>query len=217
MRSTGALCGLAVAFALLPWHSPVVEACGFAMPPQNYERELVASADQAAQELDYSYIVDTLQYFSRNDPEPDAKPADLAVRRRAERMLARAVVDSGGKFVPRAVEDASTHERIGWAVARLQRLLESDPEDPQVLTDLGVALSKLPEREEHARAILEPLAGRDLITTAQGWAALAHLRRDGAGKQAATRRCLLMARSPAATCNLPFRSAGGVAAWGGRS
>jgi hypothetical protein len=77
----------------------------------------------------------------------------------------------------------------------------STPGDPQILTDLGVALAKSKTSRRRARGLLESLAERDLMTSAHGWAALATLRSAPALKAEAVRRCRLMTRRPAVVCD----------------
>jgi hypothetical protein len=68
-----------------------------------------------------------------------------------------------------------------------------------VQTDLGEALSKLPETRAEALTIPDGLARKDLLTSAQGYPALAELRfaaGDRAGSEEARKRFERM--SPAA-------------------
>jgi hypothetical protein len=73
-------------------------------------------------------------------------------------------------------------------------------DDPRALTDLGEVLSRQPEHFVRAREVLEDLAGRDLITSAEGWAALAGLR-SPEGRDEALRRCEAMT-SDSTTCRV---------------
>lgn len=109
-----------------------------------------------------------------------------AMQARAQRILALAVVRTEGLLsVGEAMKASTAEERranLEWAVATLRKLNEAKKNVPALETELGEALSKLPETQGEALAVLGKLAEKDLITSPQGWAALAKLRRD-AGDQ----------------------------------
>lgn len=109
-----------------------------------------------------------------------------AMQARAQRILALAVVRTEGLLsVGEAMKASTAEERranLEWAVATLRKLNEAKKNVPALETELGEALSKLPESQGEALAVLGKLAEKDLITSPQGWAALAKLRRD-AGDQ----------------------------------
>lgn len=118
-----------------------------------------------------------------------------AMQARAQRILALAVVRTEGLLSVGEVMKASTAEErranLEWAVATLRKLNEAKKNVPALETELGEALSKLPETQGEALAVLGKLAEKDLITSPQGWAALAKLRRDAGdqeGGDAAARR-----------------------------
>lgn len=118
-----------------------------------------------------------------------------AMQARGQRILALAVVRTEGLLSVGEVMKASTAEErranLEWAVATLRKLNEAKKNVPALETELGEALSKLPETQGEALAVLDRLAGKDLITSPQGWAALAKLRRDAGdqeGGEAAARR-----------------------------
>lgn len=119
---------------------------------------------------------------------------------RAQRIVAVAVVRTQGLLSGGEAFHASTaaerRAALEWAVANLRRLSAAASDAPALETDLGEALETLPETQGEGRAVLEKLAGKDLVTSRQGWAALARLRRaagDMAGYEAARQR----AESPA--------------------
>lgn len=71
-------------------------------------------------------------------------------------------------------------------------------------TELAEALARLPEFRAEARSLLEKLAARDLIASAQGYAALAELRAgagDVDGGKVALLRCQKMSKTPALCAN----------------
>jgi predicted Zn-dependent protease len=87
---------------------------------------------------------------------------------------------------------------VEWSVDRLRAIAKVKENDPGSETDLAEALSHLDGGKKEARTILERLAKTDLITSPEGYAALAQLRAesgDAAGEQVAMQRCERMARS----------------------
>ena len=127
---------------------------------------------------------------------------------RAERVLAVALTRSGGKLsLEREVPSeylghwlgktpADQGKNLSWAVGAMRRELTLKQDDPGIMTDLGEALSQLEGGQDEARTLLESLAARDLVATAQGYKALAELRLqrgDEAGQRLAMKRCENMA------------------------
>ena len=87
-------------------------------------------------------------------------------------------------------------------MATLRTITTIKKNDPASETDLAEALSHLDDGKKEAREILERLAKSDLITSPEGYAALAQLRAeagDSKGQKLAMQRCEKMARS-AAVC-----------------
>lgn len=127
---------------------------------------------------------------------------------RAERVLAMAIARENGQLalereVPVEVlghwvgkTKVDQRKNLAWSVAALRREVGASKDDPGLMTDLGEALSKLEGGQDEARTILESLAARDLIGSAQGYRALAELRLqkgDEAGQKLAMKRCESMA------------------------
>jgi hypothetical protein len=116
------------------------------------------------------------------------------LRDRATRILALADVRIEG-----AGHDAAARRAVlGRAVAKLERIAEDSPKDAAKQTDLGEALAGI--RPDEAGEILEDLAGRDVVTTPYGYAALARLRAaagDAKGRDEALARCRPMTKVPA--------------------
>ncbi len=117
---------------------------------------------------------------------------------RARRLLAKLIVRSEGRYDAFAHERGKTDENLKTAVRIISLLPRSDP---RALTDLGEALSKRSETLATAREVLADLAQRDLITSAEGWAALARLS-SPKGADAAMERCRQMALDPERSCGL---------------
>ncbi|XXY54270.1 hypothetical protein WME91_24370 [Sorangium sp. So ce269] len=131
---------------------------------------------------------------------------------RAFRVLAVATARGDGALqvaaeVPRELLEtwggASADERKGnldWSIRALRRLNEQRKNDPALQTDLGEALARSTEHRGEALKLLGDLAEKDLLASAEGYAALAQLRAlsgDSAGHDAAASRCEAMAKSAA--------------------
>ncbi len=103
---------------------------------------------------------------------------------RALRLMAVAVARLNGDFKahrknkdwPNKTE-ADRAGNLSWAIDTLQKLSKAKPDEPSLQTDLGEALAKRPEHRAQATKLLRSLEERDLLTSAQGYAALARLRR----------------------------------------
>jgi hypothetical protein len=131
---------------------------------------------------------------------------------RAQRIVAMAIIRTDGLLTAGKEFQASTSdERRGnleWAVATLRRLNVAKKNNPSAETDLGEALSKLPETQSEALATLDKLARKDLVTSAHGYAALAKLRKaagDAEGHEAAMKKYEALAKKsqPAAPAAKP--------------
>jgi hypothetical protein len=133
---------------------------------------------------------------------------------RGQRILAVAVARADGalpvgKEVPSyaqgtwlGVKDGERQANLSWAVQALRQVNELKKDDPSVQTELAEVLAKVPEHRKEARTLLESLAQRDLVSTPEGYAALAELRKeagDAKGQKVALERCAAMAKS-AAVC-----------------
>lgn len=127
---------------------------------------------------------------------------------RAERVLAVAIARQGGKLefereVPSEIlghwlgrTRADQDKNLAWSVAALRRELAAKKDDPGLTTELGEALAQLDGGQEEAATLLESLAKRDLIGSAEGYKILAELRLkkgDQAGRKVAIERCESMA------------------------
>jgi hypothetical protein len=144
-------------------------------------------------------------------------PAKSILVARAQRVLAVATARTDGALpVAREVPDYAVGDFLGrtpiarasnlaWSVSVLRKVGELRDGDPAVRSELGEALSKLDATRDEAKGVLEDLAGRDLLTTPEGYATLALLRGtagDTEGRETALRRCEAMANGRV-TCGSP--------------
>jgi hypothetical protein len=147
------------------------------------------------------------------------KPGAVPLADRALRILALADVRSDGGLVANgfAARSAADHlANLEWAIATLRVLNAQRPNNPSYQTDLGEALARVPAHHQEAQKLLGELAARDLLTSAEGYAALARLRAesgDVSARDEAVKRCEAMSKTPKA-CAVPAEVQGAVAAAG---
>ena len=102
----------------------------------------------------------------------------------AVRIMAQAAVRSDGNvrtgfgFASRTPTERWV--TVEWGVKRLRMLAAADPESDSAKTNLGEALARFPARQAEATTILEDLAKRNAMTSAEGYAALSFLRAQAA-------------------------------------
>jgi hypothetical protein len=136
------------------------------------------------------------------------KPGSVPLADRALRILALASVRSGGGLNVGGFKAGTAGDRasnLEWSVTALRGLNAKRANNPSYQTDLGEALSKLPAYQEEAKKILGELAAKDLLTSAEGYAALARLRAesgDAAARDEAVKRCEAMSKTPR-VCAVP--------------
>lgn len=110
-------------------------------------------------------------------------------------VLARAAVRSQGRvYHGHGTADPPLEQRqqaLRWAVQIFKELRVRRNDDPAVMTDLGEAQSLVPDQQHEALAALASLERKDLVATAQGYAALAALRADEGRGAAPARRAPL--------------------------
>jgi len=141
------------------------------------------------------------------------KPGSLVAR--AERVLAVALARSDAKLavareIPREISgtwlgknEDERRSNIDFSIAVLRRQASQNADDSALRTELAEALALSVEHRGEAREILEELARRDLVSSPEGYRALALLRSaagDSAGTDLAMRRCEAMSASKA-TCH----------------
>ncbi|MCY1070040.1 hypothetical protein OV090_35180 [Nannocystis sp. RBIL2] len=144
-----------------------------------------------------------------------ARHGDKALERRARRVLALAVVRSGGdvRVEERGRGDLLDEQpAISWAITALRQVrddaIAAHPDCaleparcsadlvPSSAGELAEALARSPDLRGEALATLGRLAEADLMPGPDAWAALARLRGeqgDAAGREAAILRCRQMA------------------------
>ena len=131
-----------------------------------------------------------------------------AIVGRAERVLSLALARGDGALarpaeIPREVQGTwlggtaeARSANLAWAARVLERQLERRSDDPALITDLAETLARIDAERPRARRMLEELAARDLVATAEGYRALAELRAqagDEHGRVAALERCRALA------------------------
>jgi hypothetical protein len=171
---------------------------------------LVAAAEQSLSEGKYARAaVGTVNVF------PALKliqPGTTPLADRALRILALAAARTDGGITVGGLSGATFAERtanLEWSIDILRKLNAKRANNPSYRTDLGEALSKVPAHHDEALRVLGELSDKDLLTTAEGYAALARLRAekgDAAAREAAVKRCAAMTKRPQ-ICDVPAAAA----------
>ncbi len=144
------------------------------------------------------------------------KPGTLPLADRALRILALASVRAGGAVNAGGFKGGSAGDRAGnleWSIDVLRGLNARRLNNPSYQTDLAEALARVPAHRAEAAAMLEDLAGRDLLTSAEGYAALARIRAesgDATARDEAVKRCEGMSKTPS-LCAVPAVAVGDTA------
>ena len=137
----------------------------------------LAAADAALKDGAYLKAAKLAASAHPNFKNGDDRPR---LASRAIRVLALVTIRTNGLVFERnrliGGADFVRQKNLEWAVSKLQRRSMHQANAPAPLSDLGEALTRLPERHDEARRILEHLAERQLLTSAQAYAALARLR-----------------------------------------
>lgn len=176
------------------------EACGGEVYREmDSNTAVVAKAEQLLSEGKYQQAV--AKAIQAYPALKIIKPGTLHLTDRGLRIIALASVRadgaiSGGNF--KAATPADRTANLEWSVAQLRTLSTQRANNPSYQTDLGEALSKLPAYHAEATKILEDLAQKDLLTTAEGYASLARLRAEAgnaAGRDEALKRCEAMTKN----------------------
>lgn len=197
LRLVSALClALPCGLAALPGEA---RACGESISFEVDPRVMLLSQAEGALQTGKptSAAISVLHAY----PDLRTTAAKDAMLARAQRVAALAVVRTEGFLTAGKAFRASTAEErrasLEWAISTLRRLNAEKANTPSLQTELGEALSKLPETQSEALGLLDKLARKDLVTSAHGWAALAKLRGaagDQEGQEVALKRYEALAR-----------------------
>jgi hypothetical protein len=137
------------------------------------------------------------------------KPGTGPLADRGLRILAMAVARKNGGLTVGAFQGGSEKQKadnLEWSIATLRGLNAKRPNNPALQTDLGEALAKVDKYKPEAQALLGKLADKDLLASAEGYAALAKLKAgagDASGREAALKRCAAMTKTAAKVCDVP--------------
>lgn len=141
------------------------------------------------------------------------KPGTLPLADRALRILALASVRADGGITVGTMTGGTATDRaanLEWSIDTLRTLTARRAGNPALQTDLGEALARVPAHQDEARKILGELADKDLLTSAEGYAALARLRSskdEAAAREALVKRCESMTKTPK-ICAVPASADG---------
>jgi len=140
------------------------------------------------------------------------KPGTGPLADRGLRILAMAVARKNGALTVGAFQGTSEKqkaENLEWSIATLRGLNAKRPNNPALQTDLGEALAKVEKYQPEAQKLLGSLADKDLLASAEGYAALAKIKAstgDATGRDAALKRCAAMTKTAARVCAMPGAS-----------
>lgn len=201
---------LPVAIAAAPGQA---SACGTAVYREiDDNAALVAKAEAALSQGKYAQAAaKAVQAFPALKI---VKPGTLPLADRALRILALASTRADGNVAAGTMKSATAADRaanLEWSIDTLRRLSAQKMNNPTYQTDLGEALARVPSHREEAVKILGELADKDLLTSAEGYAALAKLRAekgDANARLAAVKRCEAMTKTPK-ICDAPAAADGG--------
>jgi predicted Zn-dependent protease len=147
-----------------------------------------------------------------------------AIINRSMRVLAVAMARTNGDLTKISKElpdelhaaflganESARKANVEWAVLSLKALREKKKDDATLASELGEAMAQLPEQKSGAKELLDDLAKRDVLTTPEGYRALAVLRaeaNDEGGRSEALNRCKNMAKD-ASICVAPATKGNG--------
>ncbi len=183
-------------------------ACGGAIVRRHFQSPpkakppmpvLVADAEKKLEDGNHAAAVAAAR---RAFPKVKAGAPGSGLEGRALRVAAVAVARSEGAVGPEGAKaaDAKTREsNLAWSAATLKGLdAKAEAErggDPAVKANLGEALARVDATRDEAFRVLKDLSDRDLVSSPEAYATLAHLakgRGDGALEQHARGRCEAM-------------------------
>jgi hypothetical protein len=209
-----AVCAMAFVLPIAAAAAPgAASACGTAVYREiDTSAQLVAKAEQALS--DGKYTAAAIRAVQAFPALKMVKPGQLPLADRALRIMALASVRTDGAITPTGAPtkvEADRSADLEWSIGVLRGLNDKRLNNPSYQTDLGEALAKVPAYHAEALKILGELSDKDLLTTAEGYAALARLRAEGgdaAARDAAVARCEAMTKTPR-VCTAPAVTAPG--------
>jgi hypothetical protein len=167
---------------------------------------LVASAEDALSQGKLAKAATTtIQAFPALT---QVKVGTLPLADRALRILALTTARADGALTIGGLNGTTAGGRaanLEWAIGTLRDLNAHRADNPSYQTDLGEALAKVPAHHDEALTILAGLSDKDLLTSAEGYAALARLeaeKGDADAREAAVKRCEAMTKN-AKVCEVP--------------
>lgn len=200
-------------FSALAVDASEARACGGEWAPEVYIDHRIQGVARAEKMFEDGKVFQAAASVIRMMPHiATLKASRSTLVERAQRILAVAVARADGALpvageVPDyargswlGAKDGDRQKNLGWAVSALRQVNELKQDDPSVQTELAEVLAKIPEHRKEARTLLESLAERDLVSTPEGYAVLAKLRKeagDAKGQKVALERCAAMAKSSA--------------------
>jgi hypothetical protein len=187
-------------------------ACGGAYIPYveiDYRPQGVAQAEKFIQEGKYLAAAGNVIRMMPHIKDIKVKNS-TGIAGRAQHVLALAIARSGGNLdiadqLPDYIQDgwlgADAEERttnLEYSISVLRKM-NSIKSDAKVESELAEALAQVDSHKKEAREILERLAKKDLVPSAEAYAALAKLRgQDGdkQGEKVAIEHCSKMTKTP---------------------
>jgi hypothetical protein len=188
--------------------APRASACGMAIHREVDTRAMgIAKAERALQQGQFAAAaLNVTQVFPAIRT---AQPGADALQTRAMRVMALAVARADGAVTLgsdwRGATPAQRATNLEWAATTMRTVSAARAGDPSAQADLGEALAKIPRFQPEALKILDGLAQKDLLGSAQAYAALARLRGaagDKPGRDAAVTKCQAMTQTPG-LCAVP--------------
>lgn len=198
--------------------TPDAQACGGGWWPEDTVDHRVMGIARAEAMLEEGRYDDAAASIIRMMPHIKAftNITRESLISRAQRVLAVATARKGGKLDIARQLPAELHERwlgesqteradnLAWSVAALEKVAKVKKHDAVVESELAEAMAKSDTHRAAGKNKLEELADKDLLTSPEGWAELAALRRHGGdakGSEVAENRCRAMAKD-AAICGV---------------
>lgn len=208
LRPALATLALAATFGLA---MPDADACGGGWWPEESVDHRVMGIARAEKMLDEGKYDDAAASIIRMMPHIKGftNITRESLISRAQRVLAVSTARKGGKLdiaaqIPEELhaswlgaEPGEREENLAWSVAALEKVSSVKKNDAVVESELAEAMAKTDAHRAEGKKKLEQLADKDLLTSPEGWAELAELRKgagDQKGSAAAVNRCRAMAK-----------------------